>query len=248
MPTLIVTINGPFAYVNNYPQAGTLTLMAPMCPQHLAGISSIAEDEQYILGNVNPRNHPPKFGLCKPNVYDLRINPGVVCSSKWIGSYLSCPTPQGGFDPMAWRFWLRVPKPNVFVAVNPVLAEIIVSEKEEKPIAPSYAVGARLIYKTWDGNPIPLFYNDQPVQNANHQNVVFKLGNYEDDHKMLEIEYSSPLRDDPGHEDAVDCFESLMRALGLSWSIYIPPIKQQGALESGKLNDCKAAIAVVGSD
>jgi hypothetical protein len=37
MPTLVLTINGPFAYVDNFPQRGYMTLMAPMCPQHLGG-------------------------------------------------------------------------------------------------------------------------------------------------------------------------------------------------------------------
>jgi hypothetical protein len=245
MPTLIVTINGPFAYVDNYPQAETLTLMAPMCAQHLAGISTIEEDEQYILAEFNYRNHPPNYGNCKAHVYDLRINPGDVCSSEWIGNFLPCPIPPNGLDPKQWRFWLRLPKPNVLVAVNPVQAEIIVPGNAATTKG-TFAVGVRLIYKTWDGQPIPLWYCDHPAKNGNDQNVVFKFGNYGDDHAFLEVEYTSPVRDDKDHEDAVDCFENLMRSLELEWSIYIPPMKQQGNLDSGKLNDCKAAIALVG--
>jgi len=253
MPTLIVTVNGPFAYADNFPQAGTLTLMAPMCSQHLGGISTIEEDMQYILSDYNCRNHPPNFGNCKAHVYDLRINPGDVCSPQWIGTYVDCVTPSKGLDVKQWRFWLRVPKPNVLVPINPVQAEIIVpgNQATNKGV---YAVGVRLIYNNWDGQPIPLWYCDRPARNGNGQDVVFRFGNYGDDHAFLEIDYTSPLRDDKDHEDAVDCFESLMRNLGLDWSIYIPPMKQFGHalrsgenLESGKLNDCKAAVARVSS-
>lgn len=245
MPTLIVTVSGPFAYADNYPQAGGLTLMAPMCSQHLGGISTIEEDMQYVLSDYNCRNHPANLGNCKAHVYDLKINPGVGCSPKWIGNYVDCPVPGNGLDPRQWRFWLRLPKPDLLVPINPVQADII---RPGKPtISNSFAIGVRLVYKHWDGQPIPLWYCDHPAKNANGQDVVFQFGNY-DDHAYLEVDYTSPLRDDKDHEDAVDCFESLMRNLEPDWSIYIPPLKQQsGALESGKLNDCKAAVARVGT-
>jgi hypothetical protein len=244
MPTLIVTINGPFAYADNYPQTGSLTLMAPMCSQHLAGISTIEEDEQYILSDFNCRNHPANLGNCKAHIYDLRINPGNVGPANWIGNYVDCPVPPNGLDPREWRFWLRLPKPDVLVAVNPVQAEIIVPGKQSTT-AGTYAVGVRLIYKGWDGKPIPLWYCDHPAKNGDGQDVVFQFGDYGDDHALLEVEYTSPLRDDKDHEDAVDCFENLIQHLKLDWTIYIPPVKHVGNLESGKLNDCKAAIARV---
>ena len=203
------------------------------------------EDQQYILADYNCRNHPANYGNCKAHVYDLRINPGEVCSSEWKGTFLPCPIPPNGLDPKQWRFWLRLPKPNVLVAVNPVQAEIIVPGNAATTLG-TFAVGVRLIYKNWDGQPIPLWNCDHPAKGPNNKDVVFTFGNYGDDHGFLEIEYTSPVRDDKDHEDAVDCFESLMRSLELDWSIYIPKLKQQGNLESGKLNDCKAAIALVG--
>jgi hypothetical protein len=82
----------------------------------------------------------------------------------------------------------------------------------------------------------------------NNRPISFDFSDYLkiDDHACVEIEYSNPLRDDPEHEDAVDCFENLMTALGLPWSIYIPKRRPHGQLESSKLNDCKSAVAWVG--
>jgi len=249
MPTLIVTINGPFAYVNDHPAVGFLTLMAPMCSQHKAGISTIETGEQYVLSRCNGRNHPANHVGCDSHEYGLRIGTGSVNSTDWIGEFVSCPTPTDPWDARDWRFWLHVPKPNVVLSVNPGEADIIYPDPASTATAVrgNYAIGARLIYGNWDGNPIPLLYNGKPVQHNGHD-VVFSFKNYGGANGLLEVEYTGPVRDDNDHEDAVDCFESLMRSLGLSWSIYIPSIVSKGnqSIDSGKLNDCKAAIARVG--
>jgi hypothetical protein len=247
MPTLVITINGPFAYVENYPKEGLITLMAPMCPQHVAGIASIEAGNQVIFNKtqVNCRNHPANLGHCDAHLYELRIKHGkVTSSSKKGGIFLPCPKPPKDFDPKAWRFWLTLPNPNELVAVNPVKANIIAPKAANVPNGP-YAVGARLIYKKWNGKPPSLWYENSSQQPQCLKTFTFSTY---DDHAYLEIEYSSPLRDDPDHEDAVDCFENLMDALELPWTVYIPPqttiLGQQ--TESSKLNDCIAPIGLVG--
>lgn len=45
--------------------------------------------------------------------------------------------------------------------------------------------------------------------------------------------------------DAVDCFETLMKTLGLPWSIYIPAGDETKPEDTSKLNDCKAAVAFI---
>jgi hypothetical protein len=238
MPTLVITVNGPFAYVDDHMKNGYVTLMAPMCPQHVAGISSIESGNQYVFPKtmVNCRNHPANLGGCKAHLYELRLKVGHVGSPKWIGNYLPCQPSQRTFDPKAWRFWLKLPKPNILVAVNPVDAVIITSGTETIPPGP-YAVGVRFIYKHWDGKKISLLYCGKEAES-------FKLCDYGDRHAYLDFEYSSPLRDDPDHEDAVNCFENLMAGLGIPWSIYIP--NQRPGPEASKLNDCKSAIAWIG--
>jgi hypothetical protein len=234
MPTLVITVNGPFAYINNFPLTRWVTLMAPMCPQHTAGISSIEPDNQFLLTG-NSCNHQGNFGGCIAHRYELRFNPGYVPSSKWIGGMpLPCPTPANDYDPKKWRFWLSLPAPDVFAAINPVPAQII---KPEVTVTDEYPIGVRFIYKEWDGKNIHLFADGKEAKE-------FKVGDYEDDHMLLEIEYSGPVRDDPDHEDAVSCFENIMRGLELPWSIYFPTPKP--SLFVTKQNDCLAAVAGVG--
>jgi hypothetical protein len=253
MATLIVTINGPFAYVNDYP-AGFITLMAPMCSQHRAGISTIEAGEQYILDQCNKRNHDANQAGCKSHKYELKIRGGHPSSSVWVGDYLSCPKPSKNWDAKEWRFWLQIPKPNVIFSVNPVAMHVIHPNPglPDTVVEGNYAIGTRLIYENWDGGTVPIWYNDQPIIYNGHP-VVFHFRNCGEGQGILEIEYTGPLRDDNDHEDAVDCFESLMRGLGLPWTIYIPPLVPQPTtgsgvvtIEAGKLNDCKAAIARVG--
>jgi hypothetical protein len=249
MPTLVMTINGPFAYVEDKHPGRCITIMAPMCPQHLAAISCIDADGQYVLQEFNCRNHPGNFGNCKAHKYELRFNPGKVESPTWIGNFLPCPKPSKPLNLKEWRFALKLPKPTNLVEINPVKAQIIGPKGQNKSKG-SFAVGARFIYKNWDGGPLQLFYSNKPVFDSNNKPVCFKFKKYlkqVDGHGLLEIEYSNPLRDDPDHEDAVDCFENLMTALKLPWTIYIPKVVPPlgvGILSS-KLNDCKAAVARV---
>jgi hypothetical protein len=253
MPTLTVTINGPFAYVNNYPDGKFLTLMAPMCSQHRAGIATIEEGEQYVLTNCNRRNHPANHGGCDSHKYELKIQAGDPSSTVWVGDYLSCPKPSNDWEAKDWRFWLQLPKPNVIFAANPVVMHVIHPNQgsSDTVVEGKYAIGARLIYENWDGGPIPLWYKNGPIQYDNHD-VIFHFKSCGEGHGILEIDYTGPLRDDSDHEDAVDCFESLMRGLGLPWTIFIPALVPQTTgsggmgIEAGKLNDCKAAIARVG--
>lgn len=252
MSTLIVTINGPFAYVNDYP-VGCITLMAPMCSQHRAGISTIEAGEQYVLEKCNKRNHPANHVGCDSHKYELKIQASHPSSTVWIGEYLTCPKPSKDWDAKDWRFWLQLPKPNVIFSINPVAMHVIHPNpgSSDTVVEGNYGIGARLIYENWDGGPVPLWYNDAPIQYDKH-NVVFHFKSCGEGQGILEIDYTGPLRDDNDHEDAVDCFESLMRGLGLAWTIYIPPLVSQTtaggvvSIEAGKLNDCKAAIARVG--
>lgn len=240
MSTLIITINGPFAYVDDYPLRGFITLMAPMCSQHAAGIAGIEVGNQYVFlkNKLNCRNHKSDFSDCSAHSYELLVNPGNVSSTISNGPFLNVPRPQSGFDPKQWRFWLTLPKPNIIVAVNPVEA-VITTPGVQFTALPRYAVGARLIYTDWVFAPIPLLH-------CNEQVATFTCCNYGDDHAYLGIEYSGPVRDDPDHEDAVDCFENLMNALGLPWTVFIPAQTIHGIPESSKLNDCTAPVGWVG--
>jgi len=223
-----------------------LTLMAPLCSQHLAGMSTIDPDSQFILKKFNCRNHSSDLGGCEEHLYELKFYTGQV--TPWIpkDKFLSCPWPPHGFDARLWRFWLTLPIPDAVVPINPVYAQIIRPGPPQPPA--NFSVGARLIYRQWDGFPLTLWYCGKPVLDPNGNPIAFQFGDYLkiDDHGYLEIEYSNPLRDDPDHEDAVDCFENLMKALELPWSIYIPPVKGQGVLDASKLNDCKSAVAWLG--
>lgn len=246
MPTLVITINGPFAYVENL-KKGFITLMAPMCPQHMAGIASIEAKNQFVFdkAKMNCRNHQANLGGCWAHLYELRFKHSKVTKTAQTGGvFLPCPKPPKGFDPKAWRFWLTLPIPNKLVAVNPVNANIIAPKLANIPNGP-YAVGTRLIYNKWNGKPIALWYR-KSTQNPQRL-WPFKFSKY-DNHAYLGIEYSSPLRDDPDHEDAVDCFENLMTALELQWTVFIPPqpTKVGQQTESSKLNDCIAPIGWVG--
>lgn len=252
MATLVITVNGPFAYVDTNPATGYLTLMAPMCPQHKAGIASIEINNQIILPQVNCRNHPANLGACDPHRYELRPSLSQLNSSPWNGQFVLRVAPIKTFDPREWRFWLTLPRPDSFMEINPVQAHIIQPGVGAGALQ-SYAIGVRLIYTNWDGQPIPLFHESvavpDPLNPANP--FTFKFAP-KTALALLEIDYASPLRDDLDHEDAVDCFENLMNALGLPWSIFIPkfvpptpaaPNPSPINLTASKLNDCKAAIA-----
>jgi len=246
MSILALTLHGPFAYVDNYPERGFITVMAPMCGQHKAGISGIDPDNEFILTG-NQCNHPAGTVGCSPHKYELKFDPGNVSQTTWIGANpLPCAPPPNGYESRDWRFWLKLPKPDVFVGANPVLAEIIPSTdsgQRHPPYSPAqFAVGARFIYKSWVKAPMPLLKNGSPVSRPDPGGpMVFKFADYGEDRGDLDIEYSGPVRDDPDHEDAVKCFENLMKCLGLSWSIYFP----SSMLLSTRQNDCKAAIAIV---
>jgi hypothetical protein len=241
MSTLVITVNGPFAYVCNFPQRGFLTLMAPMCPQHLGGISSIESENQYAFEEYNHRNHKANLGGCAAHLYELKINPGNAPYATPSGNLLTCLAPKNGFDPREWRFWLKLPTPNIVVPVDPVHA-LIITPGVQLNVPPPYAVGARLVYTDWDFAPIPLLYCDHDPPSGPRS---FTLCDYGDHHASLDIQYSGPLRDDPGHEDAVNCFETLMNTLELPWSIYFDP-KGDLSLLSSRLTDCQAAIAWIG--
>jgi hypothetical protein len=246
MTTLALTFNGPFAYIDQYPERGYITLMAPMCGQHKAGISGIDPGNEYILAG-NGCNHPSGLGGLSAKKYELRIDPGQAPSGTWSGPTLECPTPANGYEPKEWRFWLQLPRPDVFVASNPVHAQIIDPDQTLPQAAADYAVGVRFLYLNWVRTPIPLWLNGQPVSkpggSLSTNPMQFEFVDHGDDYADLDIEYSGPVRDDPEHEDAVKCFENLMDGLGLPWSIYFVPSQ----LLSTRHNDCKAAIAVVKS-
>jgi hypothetical protein len=259
MATLVITINGPFAYVDTNPASGYITLMAPMCPQHKAGIASIEVENQIILPLVNCRNHGANLSGCAPHRYELRPGLGQLNSAEWKEKEVYRVFPNKPFDPREWRFWLTLPRPHCFEKINPVLAYIIQPGVNAAP--QRYAIGVRLIYTSWDGNDIPLSHEGGPVPDPNGNPFVFKFKKDQNDFAFLEIDYASPLRDDLDHEDAVDCFENLMNALGLAArSIYIPknvppvpPLPDPPPLnppsnnaEASRLNDCQAAIAWIG--
>jgi hypothetical protein len=250
MPTLVITINGPFAYVDNTiagtPGQGYMTLMAPMCPQHLAGIASIEAANQIILPLANCRNHGAKYAHCDPHRYQLCVDVSQMNTTPWNSQLVLRPVPKKLFDPKEWRFWLTLPRPDSFVEINPVKAEIIRPETNDT-VSGDFAIGVRLIYNSWDGNDIPLLHECTPVQDPNGNPFAFKFSKKNGDFAFLELDYASPLRDDRDHEDAVDCFENLMTALGLGWSIFIPPIVSiKPHQDASKLNDCKAAVAWIG--
>jgi hypothetical protein len=239
MPTLMITVHGPLAYADNYPERNYVTLMAPLCAQHKAGISGIDPGNEFIFAG-NGCNHPSGYSGTAPHKYELRLYAGQVTTDS-KGPFLEITPPAGGYDPKEWRFWLKLPRPDVFVAVNPISAQIVVPPSEQAMQEAAYAVGVRFIYRSWDGNAIPLLLNDKPAQTPDGKDMVFRFGDYGDDHSDLEIEYSGPVRDDPEHEDAVKCFENLMQTLGLPWSIFFPPSK----LLSTRQNDCKAPVALL---
>ena len=69
----------------------------------------------------------------------------------------------------------------------------------------------RFIYKQWDGNDIVISLNGKPATGNDGQPAVLHYNDLgEDKHWDLEIEYAGPVRDDPDHEDAVNCFQTLM--------------------------------------
>jgi hypothetical protein len=234
---LALTIHGPFAYVDNFPNVGFVTLMAPMCPQHKGGISSLGFDDEYgFHGNFCNT----ALGAQKPFIYNIsiKVTPASFTDVKGEGVILSTnDRPKDGFDPATWRFWLTLPKPDYYVTVNP--AKAIVSKPN--PVPNNFAVGIRFIYKTWDGSDIDVIL-DGKVEHS------FKYKDFGEDNRMdLEIEYSASLREDADHEDAVHCFEKLASSLKLPWTITIPPrtsIDEQHIRPPfvGIRNDCKAAV------
>jgi hypothetical protein len=252
MSTLVITINGPFAYDDSNPSSGYMRLMAPMCPQHLGGIASIEANNQIILPYVNCRNHGANMAGCQSHHYELRPALSQLNSTVWNEKRILRVAPGNPLDPREWRFWLTVPRPDSFVAINPVQA-CIIQPGMGAAATSAYAIGVRFIYTHWNGQDIPLFHESTPVPDpiTPAKPFAFKFSPGTDP-ALLEIDYASPLRDDLDHEDAVDCFENLMTALGLPWSIYIPPVLPQAAnavgptLESSRLNDCRAAVAWIG--
>jgi hypothetical protein len=240
MPVLAITVLGPFAYAENYPGKQQITASAPMCGQHLGGISGIGQDAEFLfVGNKCNRgmNQVKK----KPVNYALSINPGAIASTTWAGNGGPVPVPvkPESLQPQDWRYFITLPKPDVLVTINPVHATIVGLNVQTPP----YAVGIRFIYKHWDGADIPVLVDGKPATDPQTGSpVVFKgtpLG--EDSRLDLEIEYSGPVRDDPDHEDAVTCFEIMMRTLGLAWSIGFPPAKKPQ--EVTHRSDCRAAVA-----
>src|SRR5262245_51336753 len=119
---LVLTIHGPFAYVEDTPNVGFVTLMAPMCPQHKGGISALGADSEYpFKGNYCNTG----LGAPKPVVYNIKIkaSPATSTCVKGDGVILSTTDrPPGGFNPADWRFWLTLPKPYCYVTVNPAKA------------------------------------------------------------------------------------------------------------------------------
>jgi hypothetical protein len=229
MAKMIITINGPFAYVRDYPFSQKVTLMAPMCPAHLAGISGIDPGNELILtGNLC--NHPP--------------NGASAHQYEWKGpAPLRCLPNTPGYDPTKWRCWLTLPMPDRLLPISPVNA-VLIGSGPGLPQPGPFAVGVRFLYFNWDKNPISVLYNGTPLTDPNTgAQFQFQFQDNDDDHWDLDIDYAGPTRDDPNHEDAVGCFENLMRGLGLSWSIHFPPSK----LLSTRQNDCKAAVAWVGA-
>jgi len=238
MPTLLLTIQGPFAYVPNYPVFGLVTLMAPLCSQHKGGISSIGSGCEFIFAG----NGCNRRGISRSEYeYSLGLKVGSISNTSWKrqGNVLNIPPDGIKFDPSIWRFWVVLPLPDVLVTINPVNAKI---KAPTTVVDPPYSVGVRFVYKNWDGNDMPIYLNGKPALNLGVP-VVFHFGDLgEDDHWDMEIEYAGALRDDPDHEDAVTCFENLMKAVGRpDWSIEFPTSQA----DATRLNDCKAAIVWV---
>jgi hypothetical protein len=241
---LILTITGPFAYVDNTacgnPINGYITLMAPMCPQHKAGLAGIEPGNQYIFGSVNCRNHKAGCADCQELNYQLLI--GAPGSTVTIPSGLKTykpPKPPKYYDGREWRFWLTLPRPDYFVEINPVEATIIEGGTTKHD---HYAIGMRFVYNNWDGNGIKLRLNGRDVPDPHEPEKPLSFKFPQGTPGILELDYAAPLRDDDQHEDAVDCFESLMNTLGFRYSIYIHTGRN---LFASKLNDCKAAIAFI---
>ena len=258
MATLVISINGPFAYVDTNPASGYITLMAPMCPQHTAGIASIEANNQIILPEVNCRNHGANLSGCAAHRYELRPSLSELNSTDWKEKEVYRVFPSKAFDPKEWRFWLTLPRPLYFEKINPVQAYVI-QPGMNIPLQ-SYAIGVRFIYPSWDGNDIPVSHEGGPVPDPNGNPFVFKFKKNQNDFAFLELDYASPLRDDLDHEDAVACFENLMNALGFAGrSIFIPknvppappipgplPFNPPTNTLASRLNDCQAAVAWIG--
>jgi len=248
MATLIITVNGPFAFIDDtfWGQhcPGSITLMAPLCAHHKAGISSIEKYNQFILSQVNCKNHEQNG--CKPHRYQLDIKIGSPNYDQWDTQSLLKASPQKPLDPADWRFWLTLPRPDKFEVVNPVGVQIL------KPLATEsdaldFATGVRMTYSDWNGADIPILHEGTAAYDPKDKlKTPFVLRFAKDiDLAIIELEYMGPLRDDDEHEDAVDCFETLMNSLGLPWSVFVPATNRPGP-EVSKLNDCKAPIAWVG--
>lgn len=237
MPVLAITVLGPFGYAESYPLSQFITVMAPMCSQHKGGMSGIGQDAEFQFQG-NECNRGGSFTPCTGFTYQLGINPGNVANTSWVGAGSPVPVPvkTTSLDPCKWRFWVVLPKPDVLVSVNPIRAAI--SGIPGPPVP--YTVAVRFIYNNWDGSDIPVLLNGQTGPR-----FVFKgtpLG--EANRLDLELEYSGPVRDDLEHEDAVSCFETLMRTLGLDWTIgFPPPPAPLPAFMVTRRSDCHAAVA-----
>jgi hypothetical protein len=216
-----------------------------MCSQHLGGISGIGQDAEFLFQG-NQCNRGLSQVKKTPFNYALVINPGTLKSTTWAGNGkpLSVPVKPASLNSLDWRFWVSLPTPDVLVTLNPVDAKIVGKTTQPGP----YAVGVRFIYNQWDGADIPVFLNGQPAKTPStspnpNTPVIFKgtlLG--EPNRLDLEIEYSGAVRDDPDHEDAVTCFETMMKALKLDWTIGF--ISRGGTHpDVTHRSDCKAAIA-----
>lgn len=241
MATLVITINGPFAYVS---KGATITAMAAMCPQHTGGISTIDAEFEFVGNKCNK-------GAAKlaRHSYSLDFKATIpqATTPGGDGDFLTFIS-IGKFKAEDWRFWITLPRPNMLIPVNPVCVDLsgTAIKRLRNSLTVPLGVGARFIYNEWDGCDVNLLYNGKPIPNDNGP-ITFKFDkNGEPAHGDITIEYAGAVRSDPFHEDAVECFATLMRGLGVNLSVAFPA--SNGAVELIHSNDCKApTVMILGS-
>jgi hypothetical protein len=225
MSTLAITVHGPFAYVDNY-QKDDVLLMAPMCPQHNGAMFSIGADTP-LPGNRG-KSTPPAAHIYRPAIgFSGPKRKATEQLPAWYGEGQCLRGPQiKDLKAEDWRFWIVLPRPDSCARLNPVP----VSVNGGSDLV-TLAVGVRFLYTSWDGNPVVL---PGVGMDPTFTFPEVELTQYGD----LQVELSGPVRDDPDHEDAMDCFSYLSGTLGYEWSVEFPV----ASIHAAHGNDCHAPV------
>jgi hypothetical protein len=232
--TLQISFFGPLLYRL---QATQVQIYAPQCTDHIAGMFGANNEAPLIAQHrhgdkrcyrVGGRVFAPPNPLPLPWMYDPQNT--ILDATKYGKPSLDTA-----------GFCLTVPQPQIICPLNPTKVQLI-DDSGSIPLSwTPRATGLRFYYAADLTQNLTLSVDGST---AGSWQFAFDAKALKLDFDDVYVRFASTSEEDPEHNDAMECFDSVAALGGVNWWVsYDDPTKQLGSslfVRGG--NDCRAPI------